>query len=153
MKRGMLGIGLIGFLLGMGLSLELARALAPEIKEALKSSKYIYIASTRKDGSLGKPAEIWFMYHQGALWVASPKTTWRVRRIQAGRNQAKVWVGKPDGPAFMAKGSLVQDGEVQKVLFETFAKKYPEGWASYEKAFRDQLKNGTRVLIKYEPVE
>ena len=124
-----------------------AVALTSEVQGALDSSKYVYIASSRKDGSLGRPAEIWFMHHQGAVWVASPKTTWRVKRIQAGRGQAKVWVGKSDGPAFMAKGSIVKDSEVQGVLFETFAKKYAGSWSSYEKTFRDDLQSGARVLI------
>lgn len=127
--------------------------LTSEIQDALHSSKYVYIASTRKDGSWGKPAEIWFMYHQGAMWVASPTTTWRVKRIQAGRDKAKIWVEKPGGPAFIAKGSIVKDPEVQKVLFKTYAKKYPADWSSYEKVFREELQSGARVLIKYEPLE
>ena len=130
-----------------------AVALTAEVQEALDSSKYVYIASTRKDGSLGRPAEIWFMHHQEAVWVATPKTTWRVKRLQAGRDGAKIWVGKPKGPAFMAKGSIVEDSGVQEVLFETFAKKYPDGWSSFEKNFRAGLQSGDRVLIKYAPTE
>jgi hypothetical protein len=76
-----------------------------------------------------------------------------VKRIQAGQTKAKVWIGKTDGPAFNAKGAIVKDPEVNKVLFETFAKKYSDGWASHEKSFRDGLANGARVLIKYELAE
>lgn len=128
-------------------------ALSPELQKALDSSKYVYIQSARKDGALGKPAEIWFMHHQGAVWVASPVTTYRVKRIKAGRTKAKVSIGKTDGPAFNAKGSIVKDAEVDKVLFEALAKKYPGDWSSYEKRFRDGLADGSRVLIKYEPIE
>lgn len=128
-------------------------SLSPELQQALDSSKHVYIQSERKDGSFGKAAEIWFMPYQGAVWVASPATTHRVKRIQAGRTKAKIAVGKPDGPSFAAKGSIVKDPEVNNVLFDTFAKKYPDGWSSYEKSFRDGLANGSRVLIKYEPVE
>ncbi len=128
-------------------------SLSPELQQALDSSKHVYIQSERKDGSFGKAAEIWFMPYQGAVWVASPATTHRVKRIQAGRTKAKIAVGKPDGPSFNAKGSIVKDPEVNNVLFDTFAKKYPDGWSSYEKSFRDGLANGSRVLIKYEPVE
>ncbi|MCS6924932.1 MAG: hypothetical protein NZ578_03410 [Candidatus Binatia bacterium] len=128
-------------------------SLSPELQQALDSSKYVYIQSERKDGSFGKAAEIWFMPYQGAVWVASPTTTHRVKRIQAGRTKAKIAIGTPDGPSFVARGSIVKDAEVNKVLFETFAKKYPDGWSSYEKSFRDGLANGSRVLIKYEPAE
>ncbi|MBI3302639.1 MAG: hypothetical protein HYZ72_11290 [Deltaproteobacteria bacterium] len=128
-------------------------SLTPELQKALDSSKYVYIQSTRKDGKLGKPAEIWFMHHNSAVWVASPVTTYRVKRIQAGQTKAKVWIGKTDGPSFNAKGSIVKDPEVNKVMFEVYAKKYGSGWSSLEKKFRDELADGSRVLIKYESAE
>ena len=125
--------------------------LSAELQKALDSSKYVYIQSARKDGSMGKSAEIWFFPYQGAVWVCSPVTTHRVKRIQAGQTKAKVAVGKSDGPSFTAKGSLVKDPEANKVMFETFAKKYADGWSSYEKNFHDGLADGSRTLIKYEP--
>ncbi len=128
-------------------------SLAPELQKALDSSKYVYIQSTRKDGKLSKAAEIWFMYHNGAVWVASPPSTYRVKRIKAGQTKAKIAVGKTDGPSFNAKGSIVKDPEANKVLFETYAKKYANEWKSHEQNFRDGLANGSRVLIKYEPAD
>lgn len=125
-------------------------SLSADQQKALDSAKYVYIQSTRKDGKLSKPAEIWFFHHQGAVWVCSPTTTHRVKRIKAGQSKAKIAIGKPDGPAFNAKGSLVKDAEVNKVMFETFAKKYADGWSSYEKQFKDGLANGSRTLVKYE---
>jgi hypothetical protein len=83
--------------------------------------------------------------------VASPPTTWRVRRIKAGRTQAKIWVGKPDGPSFMATGAIANEPDVYPILFETYAKKYPDGWKNFEQNFRTGLKNGSRVLIKFTP--
>lgn len=127
--------------------------LSPELQKALDSSKYVYIQSTREDGKLSKPAEIWFMPYNGAVWVASPPTTHRVKRIKAGKTTAKIAVGKPDGPSFNAKGSIVTDPEVNKAMFETYAKKYATEWKSYEQKFRDGLANGSRVLIKYEPAD
>jgi len=127
--------------------------LSPELQKGLDTSQYVYVQSERKDGTFGKPAEIWFLHHKGAVWVATPTTTYRVKRIQAGQTKAKVAVGKASGPSFNAKGSIVKDPEVNTVMFETFAKKYPDGWASFEKNFRDGLANGSRVLIKYEPAE
>lgn len=146
-----LALSLIGTLLSTAPAR--SASLTPELQQALDSSKYVYIQSERKDGTLGQPAEIWFMHYNGAVWVASPTTTHRVKRIQAGQTKAKVWIGKTNGPAFDAKGSIVTDPEVNKVLFDTFAKKYADGWSSFEKSFRDGLANGSRVLIKYEPAE
>ena len=125
-------------------------ALSSDQQKALDSAKYVYIQSSRKDGKLSKPAEIWFFHYKDAVWVCSPTTTHRVKRINAGQTKAKIAIGKPDGPSFNAKGSLVKDPEVNKVMFEAFAKKYAEGWSSYEKQFKDGLADGSRTLIKYE---
>ncbi len=127
------------------------RALSTDVEKALASSKYVYISTERKDHSYGKPAEIWFLYDQGAVWVASPPSTWRVKRIKAGRSKAKIAVGKPDGPSFTAKGEVSKDTAVQDVMFKTYAEKYGERWTGYEKRFREGLEDGSRLLIKYQP--
>jgi hypothetical protein len=127
-----------------------SKGIAEDQQKALESSKYVYIQSSRKDGSLGAAAEIWFLYHDGAVWVCTPASTHRVKRIQAGQTKAKIAIGTPNGPSFMATGSLVKDPAVNEVLFETFAKKYSDSWASYEKGFKEGLADGSRMLVKYE---
>jgi hypothetical protein len=119
----------------------------------LQEKRFIYISSTRKDGNLSKPAEMWFLYHQGAVYVASNADSWRVRRIKWNRPRAKIWVGKPDGPAFMAAGAFVKDPETEQLMMKTYAEKYPGGWERYERRFRDGFKDGSRVLIKYTPID
>lgn len=151
MRRYPWMLAAIVFFVGLFTQLAHGGSLSPELQKALESSKYVYVQSTRLDGELSKPAEIWFMYHDGAVWVCTPTTTHRVKRIQAGKTGAKVAVGKPDGPSFMAKSSLVQDPEVNTALFETFAKKYADGWSSYEEQFKQGLANGSRTLVKYDP--
>jgi len=121
----------------------------PEIEKKLAESRYVYVSSERKDGSFSKPAEIWYLFHEGAIWVASPPTTWRVRRIQAGRRRAKIRIGALDGPEIEAIGEIVKDERVNQVLFETYAKKYPDRWPSYEASFRKGLRDGSRVLVRY----
>jgi len=128
-----------------------ATDLPASVREQLESAKYVYIATQRKDGSYGKPAEIWFLYHDGAVWVGSPPTTWRVKRINHHRPNAKIAVGKPDGPSFEAMGSIVKDPKVADAMFATYAKKYPDRWPGYEQKFRDGMKDGSRVLVKYTP--
>jgi hypothetical protein len=127
--------------------------LSAEIESGLKSSKFVYISSTRKDGGLSKPAEIWFMYHGGSVYVGTSPKSWRARRINWGRPAAKIWVGKPDGPSFTATGAIVKDENAEQTLLKTFAEKYPEGWGRWEKSFREGFKDGKRVLIKYTPNE
>jgi hypothetical protein len=127
-------------------------ALSSAIDEGLRTSTFVYISSTRKDGTLSKPAEIWFMFHDGSVYVGTSPKSWRAKRIGWKRPQAKIWVGKPDGPSFTATGTFVKDEAAQKLLLETFAKKYPDGWGRWEKSFREGFKDGSRVLIKYSPL-
>jgi len=126
-------------------------ALSAELEKRLADSEYVYIASTRKDGTLGKPAEIWFLYHEGAVYVGTRPDSWRVRRIRWGRPQAKIWVGKEDGPSFLARGEVVDDDAIESLMLQTYAKKYPQGWKRYEDNFRKGFASGERVVVKYTP--
>lgn len=127
-------------------------ALSPDLAKLLETSDFVYISSTRKDGTLSRPAEIWFMYRDGAVWIGTRPDSWRVKRIRWGRPQARISIGKPDGPAFLARGELVKDTAAEKALLETYAKKYAAGWGKWEKSFRDGFADGSRVLVKYTPV-
>jgi hypothetical protein len=130
-----------------------AQALSAEVEAALETSTYVYVSSQRKDGSFGAAAEIWFMHHDGAVYVASPTTTWRVRRVRAGRPRARIAVGRIGGPTFAAVGSIVADPALHQEMFRAFARKYPQGWPKYEDRFRQGLADGTRVMVKYLPTE
>ena len=129
-----------------------AGALDAALEEKLATSKYVYISSQRKDGSFGKPAEIWFLYDQNAVWVGTPPTSWRVKRLKAGRPAARIAVGSSDGPSFAAVGAVVQDPKVLDRMYAAYARKYPDRWPGYEQRFRDGMKDGSRVLVKYVPV-
>ncbi len=128
-----------------------ATELPAAVRDQLASATYVYIATQRKDGTFGKPAEIWFMWHDGAVWVGTPPTTWRVKRIKHKRPNAKIAVGKADGPSFEAVGSIVKDAKVADLLRETYAKKYPDRWPGFAEKFKEGLKDGSRVLVRYVP--
>ena len=135
----------------LALTSAVAAALPSEIDHALRDSTYVYIQSERKSHQLGKPAEIWFFYDGTAVYVGTRPTSWRVRRIKAGRRRAHIAVGKPDGPAFDATGDLVHDAKIEQQLLEAYAKKYPEGWTRFADSFREGFKTGDRVLVRYTP--
>lgn len=129
-----------------------AGTLSPEQLKLLGEAKFVYIQSTRKDGTLSKPAEIWFAVMDGALWVGSSPESWRAKRIRWGRPQAKIAIGSTSGPSFRATGSFVKDPALYGKFCDQLAAKYPEKWSRWEQSFRDGLKSGERVLIKYTPV-
>jgi hypothetical protein len=142
-------------LLALVLALQLAGSalagLTPEVEKALREATFVYVQSERKTGEWSKPAEIWFHAEDGKVYVGTRPTSWRVRRIGWKRAKARVAVGKPDGPAFEATAELVKDAALQERMMADFAKKYPEGWAKYEQAFRDGFKSGDRVVVRYTP--
>lgn len=125
--------------------------LPKDVQQQLATGKYVYISSTRKDGSLSTPAEIWYLWHDGAVYVGTRPTSWRVKRLKAGRTQARIAVGRVDGPSFTATGALVGDPATQALMLESYAKKYPDGWAKFADSFRDGFKDGSRVIVRYVP--
>jgi hypothetical protein len=110
------------------------------------------VQSERKSGEWSKPAEIWFFYEDGKVYVGTRPTSWRVRRIGWKRTKARVAVGKVDGPSFEATAELVKgDRALEDRMMAAYAKKYPDGWAKYEQNFRDGFKSGDRVIVRYTP--
>jgi hypothetical protein len=129
-----------------------ARAvLSPDLVKALGEARYVYIQSERKGGEFGKPAEIWFFVDGGTVYVGTRPSSWRVKRIKAGRPKARIAVGSPSGPSFEATGKLVKDPALEQKLMAAFAKKYPEGWATHAESFREGFRTGERVLVAYNP--
>ena len=128
-----------------------AAALSPDLDRALKESKFVYIQSERKSGEFGKAAEIWFYYDGGAVYVGTRPSSWRVRRIKAGRKRARIAIGKTDGPSFEAVGEVQRDPAVEQRMMEAYAKKYPDGWDRHAESFREGFKSGERVLVRYVP--
>ena len=129
-----------------------AAKLPADVDAALRDAKYVYVQSERKTGEWSKAAEIWFHAENGTVYVATRPTSWRVRRIGWKRTKARIAVGKPDGPSFVAKGDLVKgDRALEDRLMADYAKKYPEGWEKFAQAFRDGFKSGDRVIVRYTP--
>lgn len=129
------------------------RGLTGAESAALQASEYVYIASTRKSGELGTPAEIWFWEYENAIWVGTRPGSWRARRIGWGRPEARIWIGKRDGPSLWATGSIVRDQpDVWQKFCDALAKKYPESWPRHEAGFKTGYADGSRVLIRYDPV-
>jgi hypothetical protein len=126
-------------------------ALTPELERALSEARYVYIQSERKSGQFGKPAEIWFFVNGGTVYVGTRPTSWRVKRIKAGRTRARIAVGSPQGPSFEATGKLVRDPAIEAKLMASYATKYPEGWPRHAESFRAGFRTGERVLVAYTP--
>jgi hypothetical protein len=143
--------GLAPWVLLLALAAAARGGLAPDVAKALTEARYVYVQSERKSGEFGKPAEIWFYVDGGTIYVGTRPESWRVRRIEAGRPRARIAVGSPAGPSFEATGKVVKDPAIEARMMESFAKKYPDGWARHADSFRDGFRTGQRVLVAYTP--
>ncbi|MDG2306233.1 MAG: hypothetical protein P8R42_16595 [Candidatus Binatia bacterium] len=131
-----------------------AADLPTEIVQHLEKDPYVYISSTRKSGDLSAAAEIWFAWDGTDLVVGTNVKSYRVRRIQAGRAAARIWVENSDGPWFGATGAVVNDEKAQDALVAAFAKKYGEKFTeSWQAKFRKGFGEGTTVVVRYVPTD
>ncbi len=156
-RRGRVVAALAGMLLWLAPEMASAGGRAGNLgaieHELLSNSKYVYISSQRKDGSFGTPAEIWFLFHDDAVYVGTRPDSWRARRIRAGRTRAKIAIGKVDGLSFFAEGEILKEPKVQELMLKSYALKYPDGWPKYADSFRQGFLDGSRILIRYTPLE
>ena len=128
-----------------------AAVLSPALVKDLDAATYVYVQSERKSGAWSAPAEIWFFRDGDAVVVGTKPTSWRVKRILAGRTKARIAVGSATGPAFEATGAVVKDPALAAKLLAAYATKYPDRWPKYADDFRNGLADGNRVLVRYTP--
>ena len=77
--------------------------------------------------------------------------------------RARIWVGDfgpisgaherlPDAPAFEARAAMDTDPEAFERLMQDFGLKYADEWEKWEPRFRKGYADGTRLVIRYEPI-
>jgi len=135
------------------------RALA--LPPAADSSELIYITPIRSDGRESAcQAEVWFVAHADAMYVVTAEEAWRARAVQAGLDQARIWVGdvgvwSSDArykklPMVSASASLIADGSIHAEVLERMGQKYTREWSTWGPRFKKGLADGSRVMLKYE---
>lgn len=129
----------------------MARAgFAPDVVAALRTSKEIYVATERKDGSLSKVVPIWFMYDGECVYTSSAPGAHKVRRIKQG-SPLHVWVGSPDGPHFVARAEIVTDPDLAARMAPAYNEKYWIAWLGFFRPNPERVQAGKTVLIKVPP--
>jgi len=141
----------------------LRAALTDPAKQALGKSDTIYITPLKKGGTESTcHAEVWFVFESGSIYVVTSSKAWRARAISSGLTQARMWVGEfgvwkdskeayRKAPEILASGELVADAATQAQVLETFGSKYHLEWVVWGPRFRNGLKDGSRVMLRYTP--
>ena len=136
----------------------------PAAAAALRSSPLVYLTPIKSDGEESRcKAEIWFAYHDGAVFVVTPADAWRTEAIGRGLTRTRLWVGdfgvwtRADdafraAPELMATGSVEDDAETHALVLAAMGEKYAgAGWGNWGPRFEKGLADGERVMLRYTP--
>lgn len=161
LNRRQLLIGGAALLFGArGLTPPVRAADAPSLA-ALDRSQLIYLTPLREGGRESScHAEVWFVRHQGDIYVSTATAAWRADALRRGFSRARIWIGEfgawtrakdafRAAPSAEIEGRIETDTAVQAAVLEVFGRKYADEWDKWGPRFRDGLADGSRVLLRY----
>ena len=122
----------------------------PEVEQALRSSKQLYVATQRNDGTISKVVPVWFMYDGEAIYFSTEPESHKARRIERG-SPLYVWVGSADGPHFVGQASLVPDPDLAARMAPVYDQKYWISWLGFFRPRPDRVKAGKTTIVKVLP--
>ena len=139
------------------------RAGAASLPADADRSALIYITPIKRNAQESTcQGEVWFMREGDDLYVVTQADAWRARAIASGQDVARIWVGdvgvwtrNPEYrelPSLLAKGSLVTDPAVHASMLDKFGGKYTDEWPAWGPRWQTGLADGSRVMIRYQPV-
>jgi hypothetical protein len=133
--------------------------------QALDESALIYITPLKAGGAESScQAEVWFANQGSDIYVVTASDAWRARAIAGGSaTRARVWVGDlgewqdTNGryrtlPVMEVVGSLETNKTVQAEALALLGNKYSNEWGTWGPRFRRGLQDGSRVMLKYQPL-
>ncbi|MCY4127684.1 MAG: hypothetical protein OXG15_00435 [Gammaproteobacteria bacterium] len=134
-------------------------------KEALSTSRLIYLTPIKSDGSESKcKGEIWFSYDGDShVYVVTQYDAWRANAIRQGLTSARIWVGEfglwrdagdsyRSAPELMLEGAIEDDPSAQDKVLTTMGGKYSDEWGVWGPRFREGLRDDSRVMLRYKIV-
>ncbi|HXJ35701.1 MAG TPA: pyridoxamine 5'-phosphate oxidase family protein [Candidatus Eisenbacteria bacterium] len=129
-----------------------AASFPPDVVEALKTSKNLYVATKRKDGTQSSVAPIWFMFDGDAVYFTTAPGTHKATRIEHG-SPVLVWVGAENGPHFVGKGEIVHDPAIADKMAPVYDQKYWISWMGFFRPRADRVREGKTLIVKVTPAE
>ena len=128
-----------------------AAQFAPDVQEALKTSKQLYVATRRADGSTSQMAPIWFMFDGDAVYFTTTPDSHKARRIAKG-SPLLVWVGSSQGPHFVGHAEIVRDPAQAERMAPVYDQKYWISWLGFFRPRADRIRDGSTVIVRVTPV-
>ncbi|MEW6269529.1 MAG: pyridoxamine 5'-phosphate oxidase family protein [Thermodesulfobacteriota bacterium] len=100
-----------------------AQEIPAATREALETSKLIYVATQRKSGERSEAAPIWFIYEDGVVYTTTSPDSWKAKRIARG-SPLYIWVGSEEGPFVVGRAERITDPTVVEHMGEAYSDKY-----------------------------
>jgi hypothetical protein len=144
---------LVGLVLACCLVVAVAAAAAgfpADVTEALKTSKEIYVATRRADGTPSKVVPVWFMYDGEAIYFATGPESHKAKRVAKG-SPLLVWVGSESGPHFEGHAELIRDPEVAAKMAPVYSQKYWIAWLGLFRPNAERVRSGKTLIVKVTP--
>ena len=139
-------------------------ALSEKTRQALAESPLVYISPLKSNGEESNcHGEVWYYVDRGDVLVGSAASTWKVKAVNSGLNQARVWIADygPEwralkryraAPSFVAQVMIEDSQAAFERLMQGHAQRYPQEWVEWEQRFRSEYNNGSRKILRYSPV-
>jgi hypothetical protein len=127
-----------------------AGGFSSDVTTALQSSKEIYVATKRANGTLSKVVPVWFMFDGEAIYFATLPSSYKAKRLKKG-GPLYVWVGKADGPHFVGHAEILTDPELAAKMAPVYAQKYWIAWFGLFKPNPERVRSGKTVIVKVDP--
>jgi PPOX class probable F420-dependent enzyme len=128
----------------------LASGFQPDVADALRSSKQIYIATRRADGSQSKVVPVWFMYDGDAIYFTTAPESHKARRLAKG-SPLLIWVGRADGPHLVARAELLRDPALAAKMAPVYDQKYWISWLGFFRPRPERVQAGKTLIVKATP--
>jgi len=146
-----------------------AKGLAPSVVSELEKSPLVYISPLLASGKESTcHGELWFAWLDGSVVVTVATDRWKSQAVAKGLDKARIWVGDHGrwkgllfnndafrkSPSFEARAQLVRDApQLVERLLSVYDEKYPAEIAAWRDKMKQGNADGSRVLIRYTPVE
>ena len=125
--------------------------LNPSVKTFLTTQKLISVATKRPNGDWGRPAPIWFMYEDEAVYFITAPTSFKARRIRKG-SPVLVWLDEKQEPAFSGETQIVTDPVILDRINAAYKDKYWMAWLTYWAMPLDgRVQAGNMVAVRVIP--
>jgi hypothetical protein len=123
---------------------------APNVTEALRTEKNLYVATQRADGSHSKVSPIWFMFDGDAVYFTTVPTSYKAKRLQKG-SPLFISVGSESGPSFVGKGEIIRDPAIAEKMAPVYDQKYWISWMGFFRPRADRIREGKTVIVRVTP--